>query len=65
MKGTSAPIAGDHARATYNHHIIAPDITMPATTAPAVIPKQPSARKLAKEKLYDSISALYSPNAKV
>ncbi len=64
MKGTSAPIAGDNARATYTHNI-APDITMPATTAPAVIQKQPSARKLAKEKLYDSISALYSPNAKV
>ena len=64
MNATNAPIDGESVRSTYAP-ILAPEITMPATAAAAAVLKQPSARKLAKEKLLSSISNMYSPNAKV
>ena len=65
MNVINAPVDGENARATYAPNI-APEITMPATTAAAAaVPKPISAKKLYKEKLLSSISNMYSPNAKV
>jgi len=64
MKAANEPAGDDEMRAAFMPSM-APEITMPATTAAVAVPKPLSARKLAKEKLITSISSLYSPNAKV